>query len=77
MKIFRFVYLAIFIIAVGVVYFLDIPLWARIIILAWTAAPFAINEYQMNQKAQQSLSQKEHSSNSLENNVHHDFREKI
>lgn len=76
MKTFRFIYLAIFVIAVAVVFFLDVPLWGKVLILAWTVAPLGINEYQMNQKAKQIQSQNEHASNSLQDNVHHDYREK-
>lgn len=76
MKFYRYIYLAIFVAAAVFVCFLELPLWVKVVILAWTAAPLAINEYQESKKTKAAAEQESHSSNSVEDQVLHAYKER-
>ncbi|ALE91890.1 hypothetical protein AOC05_05335 [Arthrobacter alpinus] len=55
---------------------LEVPLWEKFVILAWTAAPLAINAYQECKKTQAAAEQESHSSTSVEDQVLHAYKER-
>lgn len=72
---FRYAYLATFAAAATVVFLLDLPVWARIIIMLWTAAPVVINEFQIRRKATDAAEASTHATTSVPDQLFHAYRE--
>ncbi|WP_104092536.1 hypothetical protein [Arthrobacter sp. GMC3] len=75
MKVFRYVYVATFLFAVVMSFIADLPMWVKLVVLAWTVAPALINEYQLKKKATAAAERAEHASNSLPDQILHAYRE--
>lgn len=72
---FRYINTAVFCVAVVVVFFLDVPAWERIIVLAWAAIPILINESQLRKKHRDQVEMAAHSTDSVPDRQLHAYRE--
>lgn len=61
--------------AVVVVFFLDVPVWARILVLAWTAVPLPRNETQLRKKHRDQIEMAAHSTSSVPDRQFQAYRE--
>lgn len=77
MKAFRYIYAAILVLNIAFCLFLDISFWQKLFFLAWIAAPLVVNEYQLNKKSNEAAEQAAHSSNSVQDQILHNYRERI
>ncbi|WP_146070390.1 hypothetical protein [Arthrobacter sp. GMC3] len=76
MKMFRYAYLATFLFAVAIAFIVNPPIWAKLVLLALTAAPALVNEYQLKKIATAAAERAEHSSNSLPDQMLHAYKGK-
>lgn len=75
MNMFRYICLAIFHISVVITFFIDAPMWIKLVILAWTAIPALVNGYQLKETAKVVSELADHTSNSLPDRTLHAYRE--
>lgn len=76
MKLFRYIYSALFIVAVAVAVIIDVPLWVKIVIIVWSAIPLAVNEYQLAKNTKAFAEQEMHSTNATPDQVLHAYKER-
>lgn len=75
MKMFRYVYVATFLFAVAMSFIVDLPMWLKLVVLASTAVPALINEYQLMKRAAAAADRAAHSSDSLPDQMLHAYKE--
>lgn len=75
MKMFRYVCVAIFPVGVVIAFFIDAPLWMKLVVLVWTAIPALVNGYQIKKKAKIIAELADHSSCSLPDRTLHAYKE--
>ncbi|MHA7304629.1 hypothetical protein ACX80E_05185 [Arthrobacter sp. TMN-49] len=75
MTAFRYTSVAILVAAVASVFFLDVPVWAKFVILAWPAASVAVNEYRFHKQPTATAEQSAHASDQLPDTLLHAYRE--
>lgn len=75
MGIFRFVCSGIFAAALLYVFFLDTTLWEKLFILAVTAAPLVMHEFQLRKRKIVAAEQAAHASNSVPDQIFHAYQE--
>ncbi len=75
MMMFRYVYVATFLFAAAIAFIVDLPLWVKLVVLTWTAAPALINEYQLKKRASAVAERAERSSNSHPDQMLHPYKE--
>ncbi|PYI37543.1 hypothetical protein CVS30_14815 [Arthrobacter psychrolactophilus] len=74
---FRHVCVAIFPVAVVIAFFIDAPLWMKLLVLAWTAIPVLVSGYRLKKTAKVVAELVDHTSNSLPDRTLHAFREHV
>lgn len=75
MNMFRYVCVAIFPIAVVIAFFIDAPMWMKLVVLAWTAIPALVNGYRIKKTAKVVAELADHTSNSLPDRTLHAYKE--
>lgn len=76
MKMFLYVFVATFLFAVSIAFIVDLPMWAKLAVLTWTAVPALINEYQLRKQAAAAAAEgANHSSNALPDQMLHAYKE--
>jgi hypothetical protein len=76
MKSFRYLEAAYLVVAAGVVAFLDAPLWAKVVIMVWIASPLIVNSFLQKKRKRIAAELALHSSDSVQDRVLHDYRER-
>lgn len=76
MYIFRYVSCGILVAAAACVFFMDLPWWEKVVILAWPAAVVAVNEYREHKRRTAAAEQAGHVSNSVPDQLLHAYRER-
>lgn len=76
MGIFRIVYSGIFAAALVYVFFLDASLWEKLFILALSAAPLVMHEFQLRKRKIAAAEQAAHASSSVPDQIFHAYQER-
>jgi hypothetical protein len=76
MKSSRYISAACLVVAVGIVAFLEVPLWAKAVALAWIGSPLVVNAFLGRKKGRIAAELASHSSNSVQDRTLHAYRER-
>jgi hypothetical protein len=76
MKSFPYITAAYLVMAAGVVAFLEVPLWAKAVALAWLGSPLVVNAFLRRKKGRITAELASHSSNSVQDRTLHAYKER-
>ncbi|WP_157371004.1 MULTISPECIES: hypothetical protein [unclassified Arthrobacter] len=62
--------------AVGVVAFLDVPLWSKALAVVWIASPWVVNAFRLRQGKRIAAELASHCSSSVQDRILHDYRQR-